>query len=392
MQQTPSPRIGILPRLRTRIFGEPDPVDDQLRDIARQGSHMANLAHAGAFLLILLFSLGSLVALSGDALAKIARDGITPATIPDVISAAVSTLLVTCMDVAMLYAASMIRILLARRASRDEMRWHIAVLISASILEAGTYLYMTWEYDRPATLAAWILVIARALAAPLFSVYLSMARPLPIGPRDILYQVELSTGRGVIRDAVGIANDTSAPLARKMELYSASAVMLDTDRARLERMIETMREPLAIEEPPSNTSSVRDGSPQPHDPQPTPPPPNTTERARAAEPERSAAEMMRSNVRVLPYPLQPHPATLNRKSVRADTGRSPQERERLRDLRMTAARDILAANPKTGVRDLGRRIALATKHGISFSTAGELRREVLAHLQDQRNTQRAAMD
>lgn len=251
-----------------------DPVDEQLADIARQGSAMSRLAHACAFLLIVLFSLGSLVALSGDALTHIAAGGITPATIPDLISATVSTLLVACMDVAMVYAAAMLRILLARRAARAEMRWHVAVLICASVLEAGTYVYMAWEYDRPATLAAWILVAARALAAPLFSVYLSMARPLPVGPRDILYQVELASGKGVIRDAVTVANDTSAPLERKMALYGASAVMTDGDRARLDAMIEVVQAPQMPPTAPLVTiaDATVDASAGDIPPDPTPPP------------------------------------------------------------------------------------------------------------------------
>lgn len=226
-----------------------DPVDEQLRDIAHQGSYMAVLAHGCAFLLIVLFSLGSLVALSGDALAHIASVGVVAATVPAIISVLVSTLLVVCMDTGMVYAAAMLRIQMARRAESAEMRLHVAVLVAASVLEAGTYCYMAAQYDRPATVAAWILVIARALAAPLFSVYLSMARPLPVGPRDILYQVELATGRGVIRDAVVVANDGSAPLSRKMALYGASAVMVDGDRARLENMISVLQQDAPAIEP-----------------------------------------------------------------------------------------------------------------------------------------------
>ena len=67
-------QVGRLYAWRLRWFGEPDHVADQLRDIARQGSSMARLAHACAFLLIVLFSAGSLVALGGDALDAIMRE------------------------------------------------------------------------------------------------------------------------------------------------------------------------------------------------------------------------------------------------------------------------------------------------------------------------------
>ena len=214
-----------------------DPVEEQLRDIARQGGALSKLAHACAFLLILLFIAGSLVALSGDALVQVVQLGVQPSTIPPSISIAVSTLLVVAMDAGMLYAASMLRILSARRADPEERRIHIAVMVVASVLESCTYVYMAFRYDAPTSGAGWALVIARALAAPAFSIYLSMARALPVGPRDILYQVELASGKGVIRDAVIVANDHTAPLARKMALYGASATMTVSDRTRLDNMI-----------------------------------------------------------------------------------------------------------------------------------------------------------
>jgi hypothetical protein len=94
---------GRLYQWRVRWFGEPDHVADQLRDIARQGSGMSRLAHACAFLLIVLFSAGSLVALGGDALASIITEwNAGRIDIPSAISVGVSTLMVLAMDVGML--------------------------------------------------------------------------------------------------------------------------------------------------------------------------------------------------------------------------------------------------------------------------------------------------
>src|SRR5262249_28517295 len=152
-------------------------------------------------------SAGSLVALSGDALVRIAHYGARPETIPAAISVAVSTLLVLAMDTGMLYAASMLRILSSRKAERHEKRAHYAIMAIACILEAATYCYMAAQYEPPRSWVGWALVGARALAAPLFSVYLSLAHALPVGRRDILYQVELASSKGVIRDAVAIAHD-----------------------------------------------------------------------------------------------------------------------------------------------------------------------------------------
>lgn len=232
-------RVGTLHRWRVRWFGEPDPVADQLADLARQGSGMARLAHACAFLLTILFSLGSLVALASDALAAVLAS-IQAGTldIPSTISVAVSTLLVVCMDVGMLYAASMIRLLLMRRASAAEMRLHVAVLGIVAVLEASTYAYMGALYDHPASVAAWAILIARACAAPLLAVYLSMARPVPITARDILAQSELAAGKGLIRDVLTVASDPAAPLAEKAGLFGAVAIMGEDDRKRLDALLK----------------------------------------------------------------------------------------------------------------------------------------------------------
>jgi hypothetical protein len=45
---TAARRPGILPRIRNRLFGDPDPVEMQLREIARRGGHIARLANAAA--------------------------------------------------------------------------------------------------------------------------------------------------------------------------------------------------------------------------------------------------------------------------------------------------------------------------------------------------------
>lgn len=234
---------GFFHRWRVRLFGERDAVEEQLEDIARQGSSMARVAHVCALALIILFSLGSLAALSGDGLSAIVEQWRTGAgvNIPAAISVAVSTLLVLCMDVGMVYAASMLRLLNARRAEAAEKRLHEAVMLIVAVLEAGTYAYMSARYEHPGSWVVWVLILARAGAAPMLSIYLSMARPLPVASRDILYQAELASGKGVIRDVVTVANDVAAPLDDKMALYGASAVMTTHDRARLDGMIAAVQ-------------------------------------------------------------------------------------------------------------------------------------------------------
>jgi hypothetical protein len=238
-----SVRQGKLQRWRTRWFGERDEVADQLADIARQGSGMARLAHVCASLMLVLFSAGSLVALGGDALLSV-LDGAQQGHVdlPAAISLGVSALLVLCMDVAMLYAAAMLRLLGMRRAEPRSMGLHRGVMATVAVLEAGTYAYMAWRYETPVSVVAWALILSRALAAPLLSVYLAMARPLPVTARDILAQVELASGLGLIRDAVTIANDASASLSQKVALFGASAVMTSQDRQRLAGLLSAVEQ------------------------------------------------------------------------------------------------------------------------------------------------------
>lgn len=228
----------------------PDAVERQLKAIARQGAHSASLSHLAAMALIVLFSLGSLVSLSGDALASILRQWHATGSV-DVVAAigvGVSTLVVICMDMAMLRAASVLRMLAARRASPAEKRGHQAMLYAVAVVEASTYAYMSVLYDAPHSLAAWAIILARAGMAPIVAVYLSMARPLPVERRDILAQAALASGAGVLRDVVTVANDASAPLARKVALYKAADADTQGD-AQLDRMIAALApdaSPLAI--------------------------------------------------------------------------------------------------------------------------------------------------
>lgn len=220
-----------------------DRVERAMSELERQGAGMARVAHFVATLMVVLFSLGSLVALSGDAFTAIVttieHHGIPG--IPQAISVLVSTLMVVCCDVGLVYAAMTINVLHVRGAGRSEHVLHWLVLVAVSAIEAGTYLYMSARYEQPSGIV-WAIVIARALMAPLLSVYLSMARPHPVTPRDILHQAELTQGIQLVRDVLQVAQDPSAALADKMKLYKASAQMTEQDRTRLEDMIAVVQD------------------------------------------------------------------------------------------------------------------------------------------------------
>jgi hypothetical protein len=236
-----SPR-GLLARLRIRLFGELDPIEVRLREMSRQGTGMARIAHMCALALIVLFSAGSLVALGGDSLKAIVVGWASgQVDVPSAISLSVSTLLVACFDVGMVYAASVLRILNSRRAGREEKWLHWSVMIIVAILESATYGYMSARYEHPGNFAIWALILARAAAAPLLSVYLSMARAMPILPRDVLSEVELLTGTGVLRRTLERANDSGASLSKLIAMYESASVMSDQDRNRLRRLIQTVQ-------------------------------------------------------------------------------------------------------------------------------------------------------
>jgi hypothetical protein len=237
-----------------------DPVEQTMRELSRQGTGMARIAHVCATLMVILFSLGSLVALSGAAFSAIVaamQHGGIP-SIPEAISIAVSTLMVVCCDIGLVYAAMTLRVLRTRGAE-DGLLLHWIVLIGVSMIEAGTYLYMSALYEHPSEWA-WALVIARALAAPLLSVYLSMARAHPVTPRDILHQAELAQGIQLVRDVVRVAQDPAASLADKMRLYEASAEMGERDKSRLQQMIAVVQARLNAPAIPADSSSEQGGA------------------------------------------------------------------------------------------------------------------------------------
>jgi hypothetical protein len=328
---------GLLTRARVRLFGERDAVDAQLADIARQGSGMSRLAHACALAMIVLFSAGSLVTLSGDAVAAIVRGWQSGGAVdvPQAISVGVSGLLVLCLDTGMLLAASTMRVLRARRAPWSERWIHVAIMVGVALVEASTYALMSVTYDQPHSGAAWAIIIARSLSAPVLSVYLALAQPLPVGPRDILAQVELASGAAVLRDVVAVAHDTSATLERKVRLYDASAVAPEGERARLARLIavtaDTTTLGIAAQAPDAPYTSPPEGD-TPPDPSESPPLRSTRRRRRS-----------KASTRAQILHLQPEP---------------PKQR----------IRAVLAVEPGLSVR------ALAKQAGVSESTASKYRR------------------
>ncbi len=231
-------RDGLLARLKHWAIGQRDPIQAQLHEVERQGRGMARLMHAAGYLMLILFSVGSAVGICGTLVQRVVANGpLTWASLPDDIVITVSLMLVFCMDLGDIYAAFMIRLLATRRAKWTQYILHGLVILVATILEGGTFILMSFQYDNVIAGAVAALVIGRGIVAPLFAVYLNMARAIPVGVADIAYHSFLAAGQGVVRDTIVIANDSRASLAEKAELMSASAHVGSHEQETLDRII-----------------------------------------------------------------------------------------------------------------------------------------------------------
>ena len=232
-------RYGWLGRLKHWVVGERDPIQAQLHEVERQGKGMARLMHAAGYFMLVLFSIGSAIGICGSIIQEIVTGGqfLTWHSAVLEIVVLVSLMLVFCMDLADIYAAFMIRLLATRRAHWKAYVLHVVVITIATVLEGATFILMSYTYDN---VVGWLiagLVIARGVFAPLFAIYLNMARPIPVGVADIAYHTFLAAGQGVVRDTIVIANDSRASLAEKAELMSASAHVGSHEQETLDRIM-----------------------------------------------------------------------------------------------------------------------------------------------------------
>lgn len=234
--------VGWLPRLKHWMVGKRDPIEQQLHEVERQGHGMARIMHAAGYLMLVLFSVGSAIGICGTLVQEVVANGpLTWQSLPNDVVITVSLMLVFCMDLAAIYAAFHMRLLATRHAPWQQYIIHALVLLTCTVLEGGTFIQMSFEYDNVIAGTVALLIIARGIVAPLLSVYLNMARPIPSGVADIAYQSFLGAGQGVVRDIIHIANDPNASLADKAELMSASAYINQREQAQLDRLIDVAR-------------------------------------------------------------------------------------------------------------------------------------------------------
>lgn len=339
-------------------YDTPPDIEAQLRDIDRQGGGMARFAHFCATALLVAGSIGSLISISAQAFNKfLAATAAGHLDVPDLLNAVVGVLLVLAGDAALLYAASVLRNARSAQMPRDETRVHLWVMIGVSIMEAATYLYMAWLFDKPDNLVIWAIDGGRAIAWPLLAAYLSMARPLPVGPRDVAYHTALASGKGVIRDVATLAADPSAPLQRKVRIYKASATMSRDDLRRFEDIVDAVTADEPVSPPQLITAehaleTVRRElqlNPQHYLPEPdrTPDPPTD-----GGTPVPSAPVASK-----LPTPIAP--AVANVTPLRRGMGRRPRQ-----DKRTTARAN--ARSGRRGTAEKRVRAALASNPAMTF--------------------------
>lgn len=232
-------KFGLLPRFKHWVIGRRDPVQRAQREMEHRGRVLTAVMHFASYVMLVLFSLGSAVGITGDLVRHVLAVGpLSWAALTSNIVILVSLALVLCMDLGDIYAAFNLR----DRARRQEpfnlgYVWDIAAIVVATGLEGGTFIYMSFHYDSVVGTGLAILVIGRGIFAPLYAIYLNMARPTPPGVADVSYRMFMGSAAGVERKIVAIANDPDATLVDGVAMMRASARINKQDNSTLDAMM-----------------------------------------------------------------------------------------------------------------------------------------------------------
>ncbi len=177
---SPSGR-GLIRALWERLFG-------RRVQAVRVADHTRFLAWWGRILsplLLVAFSLASLIVLAGQPLAATLAAVAGQGTLDyaTVVSLATTAVLIVAMDVVMLLAA--VRIRDATEAGRGGW-WAYGVVVGLiGVVEALTFSDMLVGQEHPATALAWVLIIARALIAPGCAVFLTVLPNRELTRQDV---------------------------------------------------------------------------------------------------------------------------------------------------------------------------------------------------------------
>lgn len=243
-------------------------IERNLAKLEKQGAGMVRGAHIFATLLVIATSLATLISLATTSINIVQADWQRKrqVNVPLTVNLAITGLIVLACDTAMLYAANRVRVLSQRRAGFWPIAMHTTIMLLVGALEATTYMYMLFKYEAPPASdhMAGFLIVVRAVAVPIVSIYLSMAERFSITPSDIALQNELALGMGVLTDMVHLAHNPLAEmpqgLPRKLAMYEAAAELSEGQRHKLIRMYRAARGVVVFD---ADESNIIDADPMP---------------------------------------------------------------------------------------------------------------------------------
>jgi uncharacterized protein GlcG (DUF336 family) len=206
-------------------------VKKRLDRIEQENQQSVQWDHRFAFVSIVTIAITAVLGIARTAVAALVAGRIQGV---DAINLCVAFLFVLVMNRGLLAAARNIR----RKEARREQVFpeDRATMWGVALIESVSLGYMLFNFEHPADIIQWILLIARASVIPYATIYLEIQRQHPIDPQDIAIQTEIASGIGLLRDIVTIANDRSVPTGYKVGMYKASADLTVQQAVKLDAM------------------------------------------------------------------------------------------------------------------------------------------------------------
>lgn len=220
--------MGIIQR---RPIAPAEKIKRRLAAIERENERSVRTDHMFGALLVVTIATAAMIGMAADSIKALLHGALQAA---DIVTMATVFAGVLGMNRALLASARNMR----RADGRGEQiapRDH-AILWSVIAVESLSFGYMLWVFEHPANAFQIALLIGRAVAIPIATVYLEQQRRMPLDPVDIGIETEIGQGLGVMEDLVEQSYDRAVPTALKIHNYRANADLSPAMDARLERM------------------------------------------------------------------------------------------------------------------------------------------------------------
>lgn len=245
MSSTSTP--GIVSQWWSHWFGSHSEAERQVKRLQNQGSNIVRLAHTAAMVMLVLISLATLITLGRSTFEAVqASVSKGQADWMRILALTILFTLVLCMDIAVFYGSSMIRVLWSRGAERSAMLPHAIVVVLVATLEGFTYWAMILTYEHPNTPLEYYVGMARAFGAPALAIYLTLAMVVSVTKSDILNVAAVQSGIVAVQQVSHLASATDTPIQQVWMIFDAASGATKDD-ARVHRMIQAV----------SNTGGVR---------------------------------------------------------------------------------------------------------------------------------------